>query len=75
MNKDNNSHANMDKEKFMGIQLYTKNCRQLRVLKVEEIVFSREEFTQGLSNSKWSVLKTYIQISVYKPSRYVTFFI
>ena len=45
MNKANHSHANVDKEKFMGIQLYTKNYRQLKILKVEKVVFSREDYT------------------------------
>jgi hypothetical protein len=36
---------------------------------VEEVVFFREEQTNLLSSAKWSALKTYIQIALFRLSR------
>ena len=39
------------------------------MLRVEEIILSRKVDTNWLSNIKWSSLKSYMQITLYKPSR------
>ena len=44
---------------------YTRNFMKLRVLKAEEIVSPTEEYSNWLSNAKWSALKTQIQVTLY----------
>lgn len=45
-------------------QLWTKSHRQSRTDAMGEIVFSKEERTNWLSNTEWSVLKTYIPVTL-----------
>lgn len=39
------------------------------MLKAEETVYPREEHTTWLFNTKWSALKTHIQVTLYRLSR------
>lgn len=39
------------------------------MLGVGEVVFIREEHTDWLSNTKWSILKTCIQVTLYRQNK------
>lgn len=52
-------HVTLEKQDYM-----TKKCWEC-----VGGVFPRVEHTNSLSDTKWSALKTYIQIKLYKPSR------
>jgi hypothetical protein len=38
-------------------------------LRARKAVFTLEEHAEWLSNNKWSFLKIYIQVTLYRPSR------
>ena len=50
-NEDNTRHAKVEQRKPTRPQLYTKNDRPLRNVRVREIVFPREEHTNWLFNN------------------------
>lgn len=59
-NEQIEDHIKEDRDKPIRSQTYTKNYKQLRNAENVEIIFSMEEHTSWLPNTKWSVLKAYI---------------
>ena len=55
--EDNNRHATLDREKTRRPQPHLKNYRELRNAESGDIVFSRKEHANWLSDTKCSVLK------------------
>ena len=49
LNKDNNSHAKVDREKCMSLYPHTKNYRQLRNVESEKNSLPRDEYINWLS--------------------------
>ena len=54
-------------------QSYTETIRNVAILRVGEIVFARVQHTNWISNTRWSALKTCIQITLYRHSRLVIY--
>lgn len=55
----------MEKGQPRKPQPYTKNHRQLRNAESRRSRLLREERTNWLSNTKWSALRTYTQVTLY----------
>lgn len=67
MNRENtNRHATLDIEGLQKSQYYAKKYRKMCKLKARELAFSREEYANCLSIAKWSSLKAWIQLILYK---------
>lgn len=67
LTKGNNRHAKVDSGKNKRPQPYTNTNTQLRNTKVDKkkILCPLKENISWLSNTKWSALKTYIQVILY----------
>jgi hypothetical protein len=68
--KDYKKHANTLVGKPRKPRPYTKYCKHLRMLRVGEIVFRREEHANWLANSKCPALRTPTPVTIYRLSRF-----
>ena len=59
----------MDEVKARRLQLHKNSYRELKNARNGKIVFPRENKTNWLSNTEWSSLKTYIQVTLYRLNR------